>query len=225
MFGLNEKYLNSPECEQFERQCFNHEFKYEQNDSFGRSHDHSHHSDQSKTSIMNTSLSYCPHLEQGRRSSDPGVCVSDGGGGGSLLWQRSSRQDSFSQPSVSAPVVVVSQSTWEPTHSQSPVASHSLQHEILLPDVSNQLVSGLLKSMCNLVILNFEGSVLKLVELFTKHARVNWKIVAVSDHTVLILSGKSNGCNAFKKQSAHCTLLNFFRADFVECFEQCYCQI
>lgn len=167
MFGLNEKHFNSPEYEQFERQLFNHELKYEKNDSFGGNNDHSHHSDQSKTSTMNTSLSYCPDLEQGRRSSDPGVCVSDGGGGGSLLWQRSSRQDSFSQPSVSAPVVVVSQSTWEPTHSQSPVASHSLHHEILLPDVSNQLVSGLLKSvMCNLVILNFEGFVLKLVELF-----------------------------------------------------------
>lgn len=153
MISLNDKHFNSPECEQFERQCFNHEFKYDKHDSFGESHDHSHHSEQSNTSIMNTPLSNCQHLEQMSRSSDPGVCESDGGGVGSLLWQRSSRQDSFSQPSASAPVVV-SQSTWEPTHSQSSVASHSQQHEILLPDVSNPLVSGLLKSaMYNVVIL------------------------------------------------------------------------
>lgn len=137
MFGLNEKHFNSPECKQFERQCLNHELKYEEHNSSDESHDHSHHSDQSKISIANNSLSYCSHLEQRRRSSDPGVCESDGGGDGSFLWQKSSRQVSFSQPSVSAPVVVVSQSTWEPTHSQSPVASHSQQHEILLPDVSN----------------------------------------------------------------------------------------
>lgn len=154
MFDLNEKHLNIPECEQFGRQFFNHEFKYEQFDSFGESHDHSHHSDQSNTSIMNTSLPYCPHLQQRRRSSDPGVCESDGaGGGGSLLWQRSSRQDSFSQPSVSAPVVVVSQSTWEPTHSQSSIASHSQQHEILLSYVSNQMVSGLIESVMYIIVI------------------------------------------------------------------------
>lgn len=37
---------------------------------------------------------------------------------------------------------------------------------------------------------------------------VNWKTVAVPDHTVLIPS--DNSYNVFKRLSAHCTLLNFF---------------
>lgn len=43
---------------------------------------------------------------------------------------------------------------------------------------------------------------------------VNWKTVAVPDQTVLIPSDNSYGCNAFKRLSAHCTLLNFFLTDY-----------
>lgn len=43
---------------------------------------------------------------------------------------------------------------------------------------------------------------------------VNWKTVAVPDQTVLIPSDNSYGCNAFKRLSAQCTLLNFFLTDY-----------